>query len=472
MFSTSYWRNTFFSLPKYLPSIVGLSTFIGLLVETCEKLIPLGESRNEAEKLRDQAQDLLDSTARKLKALEAKIAEDKQRIIDLDCSMNTTTGYPRFNRAISDFERRLSESKATPIDQLRSFLQMRFDDDKQTTTQFTTEKSWDELVSKREWVCKQECENDKDGKETCKEVCEWETHYEYETHYYDEITTIKNNFKNILTGPTRDLYALNCGYYARGFKTFSPESYITYESPHIKSGDKERGTTYVNFFRNYGSRFKVSFSLDGKITDSVITVFREFIKIDAATIVISKFHQILSSAYTAFNLTGANYPALQESFREEIPKLINQTVIVKAILQENAADLAVKQAAYDDADNAFWGGLRLWLPMLFLIPPAAALLTYGIISLGNSLTERCRRKVHIIDLDGIDDELIDEPEQEDEPDLESGVPNEQTESQAKTPPSLPSHYSTLFNVNNDNKVTELEISYVPLKGSPPGSPPI
>ncbi len=192
---------------------------------------------------------------------------------------------------------------------------------------------------------------------------------------------IIDKYKNIIDGTPLQLTPLDCGYYARRFGTLSPTTYVTYESPHINTGDRSTGTTYVNYYKEYGSRITASYELDGSIVNTDITVVRNAIQNDAAADLANKLYQFLGTAIAAFNMAGANYSQLQDSIRNSIPALLNSAASVNETLQQEGQVLAGKEAIFEEADSEFHHGLSLWLPMFFLIPGGLALLTYCLMTL-------------------------------------------------------------------------------------------
>jgi hypothetical protein len=197
---------------------------------------------------------------------------------------------------------------------------------------------------------------------------------------YNEITTIVNKYKNIIQGSSFHLPSLDCGYYSRQFKTLAPVTYETYESPHIDTGDRRAGSTYVNFYREYGSSVTAVYKLDDTTINFPAIISRPADQGVAAADLATRLYQFLATAIAAFNMAGANYPVLQDTIRKQIPGLLNQAAAINNTLVQKAEVLAGKQVVFDDADHEFKGGLSLWLPMFFLIPGGLALLAYIIAS--------------------------------------------------------------------------------------------
>lgn len=382
MLSSSNWRNsrnTLFAHPKRIASALGLTSAFILLFPTCQELIPLGITERNAKRERDDAKDKCDQTSKKLQGIKTKISEDKQRILDLDCAM---ARYPGFNQGVIAFQKQINDTVTAPLNLLKSFWQIQFNPDQTTTDQFVTHRSWEKYEYDNFYSCfHSHCPKDDDGKE--KSCCfAWD--YHWVTRYYDEVTTIENKYKNIITGSPFQLPPLECGYYSRQFKTFPPFSYVTYESPHQESGTRESGKKYIDFIKEFASRVKVSFLLDGSIKDSTINVLRNVDLSKAAESLSENLYQFLAYGIAAFKMTGVNYPALQEGFRNEIPKLLAEAAIVNATLQQQALVLAEKQVIFDVADAEFQQGLRFWLPLLFLGSSGVGLLTYILISIGKN----------------------------------------------------------------------------------------
>lgn len=457
MLRSSGWRNTFFAHPQRIGTAACVTSAFIFLIPTCIELTPLGRIFRSARGQRDDAQAAVDSTIRRLKGIESKISEDKQRIADLDCAM---TGYLGFNQRASDFLSQISGSLASPIDLLKSSWQLQFNSDENKPEQFKTHKSWDEWELDYYYSCwHSHCPKDSNGKE---ESCCWAWDHHYVTHYYDQITRIENRFKNIITGSPMHIPSLDCGFYSRQFKTFSPENYVTYESPHIDSGRRTSGTTYVDFFREYGSRVKVSFLLDGATTDLMVNVVRNVAMGEAAVTLAENLQQFLSFAIAAFNMAGANYPALQDGFRQEIPKLLTEAASVNETLQQQLLVLAEKQASLDGSDDEYQHGLNLWLPLLFLLPPAIGLLVFTLISLGKNFFDNEDFQAAVVRLDNLENpldiELAEPQHKKEEPQLGSSAPD----------PEAPPTYRAELGVKVDDEVA---INIEPSAPPPPSYSP-
>lgn len=297
-------RNTIFAHPKRTSAILGVSSVFLMLIPTCLKLIPLVDSRKKAENELDDANNNFATTLQKLNTIHAHIAEDQQRILDLDCAMQ---GYSQFNEVINNFQERINNSTATPIDLLKSFWQIQFSPDKTTRETIVTPKDWEEWKYKYEYYYScftHDCGKDSDG-ETISCCWDWDWHWVKVKYSYVETTVITNIFKNIITGSPLKPFFLDCGYYSRQFQTFSPENFESFKSPPIASGDDREssdgksGATMVTYNREFASRIKLSYLLDEVRTDSIINVLNNVELAAAAFALSEKLEQFLSYAIAA-----------------------------------------------------------------------------------------------------------------------------------------------------------------------------
>lgn len=199
-------------------------------------------------------------------------------------------------------------------------------------------------------------------------------------HEYNQITRIENQYRNIVIGDGISIDSLDCGFYSREFETMVPENYITRQSPSIPSGNRESGTTYVDYTRYYGSRVPQYFRLDDQRTTTMAIVPQEAAKAVAADELAAQLYQFLAASLATFSITGFNYPAVQQGINNSIPTLLVAFHLANQTLQETALVLAQKQQAFENADDDFKAGLSLWLPLFFLIPGGLALLAYMVIS--------------------------------------------------------------------------------------------
>jgi len=132
--------------------------------------------------------------------------------------------------------------------------------------------------------------------------------------------------------------------------------------------------------RHLGSSVTALRELDGEVVNAQFDVAREAFPPVAAEGLHQALSQFLIASLAMFNVTGSQYPALQQHFRENLPALESQASEVNATLQEKALVLAEKQALAADADELFREGLSLWLPLFFLLPPFLALLVYWVLT--------------------------------------------------------------------------------------------
>ncbi|MDR3490912.1 MAG: hypothetical protein P4M12_02575 [Gammaproteobacteria bacterium] len=378
-------RSSLFAHPKTTSAVVWATSMFIFLVPTCIELTPLGNKKRNAKGERDDAQDAYDETLQKFNSANEKIREARQRVLDLDCAK---TGYPRFNLDVAAFQQSVN-STLLPLDQLRLHWKMQFDADKTENEQYVAGKSWDE--SNYEYDYYFSCIWHSCGKNT--QCCfDWGWRWVTDTYYYNQITNIVNKYQGIIQGAPLRLTPLDCGYYSRQFHTLSPVTYVSYESPHIESGDRRAGTTYVNFYREYASKVTASYELDDTKLDFEANVLRTADQSLAATDLAEKLYQFLGTAIAAFNMAGANYALLQDNIRKQIPVLLDNAAAINTTLQQEALVLADKENEYSHIDDNFKDGLSLWLPMFFIIPGGLALLTYLLLTLckdkGNVIVER------------------------------------------------------------------------------------
>lgn len=381
----------FFAHPKQASAnvggVFGLATLIGLLIPTCIKLTPLGNTKRDAKGGRDDAAYKYDSTLQQYNKAQADIVEAEQRVIDLDCAI---PGYQQFNNRAIAFQQSLNDPQPSALARLNSW-QIYFAPDSTNTDQSSITKTYyqDEWEYEYYYSCiSHYCGIDTQGN-TINCCYDWGSHWVTYAYDYIETTTITNLRKNIIQGTPLSLSPLNCGYYSRTFETFAPETYQTYESSRVNSGDRSTGHTAVSFRREYGSRTSARYRLDDDTVNKPLIVLRETTQTDAATDLAQNLYKFLTVAIAAFNATGIDYPALQQRIRNSIPLLTDKASAIYTQLQDDAVVLAGKEEIYSQADDEFHDGLKLWLPMFFLIPMGAtlvaALLTYFI-------TTQCRNR--------------------------------------------------------------------------------
>lgn len=84
---------------KFSFTIGGLS-FLGFLITTCVKLVPLAQKKSDALKEKEEAESKKNAAVSNTNAEAAKLAEARQRVIDLDCAIS---GYESFNGRVTNF---------------------------------------------------------------------------------------------------------------------------------------------------------------------------------------------------------------------------------------------------------------------------------------------------------------------------------------------------------------------------------
>jgi hypothetical protein len=359
-------RSSLFAHPKRSAVFIWSTSTIALIITTCVELIPLARNIPDAEGRRDDAQNAFDETLKEFNGINANIDEAEQRVIDLDCAMR---GYKDFNQRVVAFQYRISNSSTTPIEGLQLFWKItRFVPDTKDTDQSVVGKKWIDHI----YLCpsKPKC--------TTYDCCprsKWE--WVDTPHYYNEITTIKNTYEGIVEGNSFSLdNPLECNYYSRRFGAFAPLTYVTYESPHIPGGDRNAGTTYVNFNRNWGSLIPATYTLDENVVNFDALVLSRVDQNDQAADLWAKLNNFLAIAITAFNMVGDNYPALQISIRNQIPMLLDKAAAVNATLQEKGLVLSSEKVLFTEADSAYKNGELFWMLLLFFGPLVLGTLTY------------------------------------------------------------------------------------------------
>lgn len=355
-------RSSFFFNPVKSGAVVWATSSLALLIPACIKLVPLGNAKNDAKDARDAAQDAVDSTQDALTQTEEQIALAKQRKIDIGCAIKS---YQSFNDRISSFWAGISSSTLSPSSILDAFWNLSMIPDQVTQNTQSVTKSYE--VTTDVLVPVTTC--DKNG---CTTTYIWES--ETNTYDYTETTTITFNDKNILLGAGITAVApLDCGYYSRYFQTLDPAFVTLSTTDPQQTGSKESGTVYIAYTENRGSELPVHFYLDGLMTNNTIVSPTSASQSDAVLSVASGLFSFLTTAVGVFNATGANYPQIQINIQNNITSLIEQAASLNQTLQSQQTVLDQAQAVYKVADDNFKDGLSLWLPLLFLVPPALAI---------------------------------------------------------------------------------------------------
>lgn len=158
----------------------------------------------------------------------------------------------------------------------------------------------------------------------------------------------------------------------------------------------------MDITREYGARIPTNYQLDDTHTNDKIIVLRDRSQTQAANDLAIKLYQFLVASIALFNSTGANYLAVQQGIRNNIPSLLNAVAQATKVADETGIVLAQKQAVFDHADAQFKQGLSLWLPLLFLLPGGAALLIYVVM-------KHCKPTCRPISTSGISPDAVLEP---------------------------------------------------------------
>ncbi len=371
-FFSSTKESSFFTDPKkVVVSTWAAGTFI-LLIPTCLKLATLSNQKHNSKSDLNEATGNYNAALKDFGSANDNLDEAKQRVIDLDCAIND---YRGFNNRMSNFQQRINGSSTlSATDRLSLIWDVNFTADTRTYQQQSQEKSWSELAYRYEYYYGRhgsKCGN--------KSFCyAWDWHYVRETHYYTQITRIENLYKNIVEGDGVRVEPLDCGYYSRVFQTLPAENYVIHQDLGITSGNRESGIIYTDVTRHWGSRVPMQFRLDDTQTTTMAITPIDATKTQAANALTTQLYQFLAASIAAFNITGINYPKIQQQINSSIPHLIDVVHQANKTVQENALVLAEKQQTFENADDDFKAGLSLWLPLFFLIPGGLALLAYAI----------------------------------------------------------------------------------------------
>lgn len=392
-FFSSTKESSFFTDPKKIVlSTWAAGTFI-LLIPTCLKLAALANQKHNGKSDLDEATDNYNDAFKNFGAANDNLDEAKQRVIDLDCAIHD---YQGFNDRMSNFQQRINGSSAfSTTDKLSLIWDVNFMADTRTYQQQFQEKSWSELAYRYEYYYGRhgsKCGN--------KSFCyAWDWRSVRETHYYNQITRIENLYENIVEGDGVGVESLDCGYYSRVFQTLPAENYVTHQDSGITSGNRESGIVYTDVTRHWGSRVPMQFRLDDTQTTTMAFIALGATKTQAANALVTQLYQFFAASIAAFNITGIEYPKMQQQINSSIPHLIDVVHQANETVLENALVLAQKQQTFDSADDDFKAGLSLWLPLFFLIPGGLALLAYAIMYYCKPAKEQpCANDVELNDI--------------------------------------------------------------------------
>lgn len=368
------YRNSFFSHPGRVSTIVGATSFFSLLIPTCIELSPLGKKERKTGQKLKQSQAAYDGVAQELSEIMGQVEKTNQSIYDLDCAM---AGYPKYNAQLTAFQKEATSSPLLSFNKLKEFWNLQFDNDHSQLVTTQAIKEYDTLEP--DVKCLVVCSSC--GKHTCCH-CNWIPTLKTVTHHYTEIDNVNYEYKNIISGSGSLIASLDCGYFSRAFRVFSPETYMTLEGPHSQTGKKEDGAVTVSFTRQQGSRVSLNYELDGKTVTNQIVVPRESSQANAANSLLLSLSQFSAAAIAAFNLTGANYNTLQNSLKQHFPLLLEQASNVNASLQQKSLELAEDQVLFQSANGDYKKGLSIWMPVFWLVPGTLSILTYVLVSQG------------------------------------------------------------------------------------------
>jgi hypothetical protein len=366
----AHCKTQLFAHPNRGAAGVLTTASLALVLPTSFELIPLGNRKRHAKDKLNMAKSNRDVAYRDYIAAMSSWREAEQRIVDLDCAMS---GYPQFNQQITAFQSAIDSSALGPMEQLKAFWQVYFTPDKSTTEQSVQAKTWydTEYVYDYYYSCSDHtCSDDK------KCCTDWGYHYVTTTAYFNEVTTISAHYAGIIEGSAIHLPPMDCGYYSRQFKTSAPQTFLKNESPHTLSGDRRAGAVYINFSRDFRSKMTADYVLDSATLQFESEVVATTYQNDAAKILNVQLLQFLATAIAAFNLTGANYGALQTSIRASLPGLASTASALNDTLNGCEEILKLRTAEFNEVDQEFKHSLSIWLPILFLVPGALALFSY------------------------------------------------------------------------------------------------
>ncbi len=373
-------RSALLANPELSAAAVWATTFVGYLFPSFIKLLPLGADYRDRKSDKESAQGIVDGDSVKVKTDKEKLREAKQRILDSRCARNQTSGYLVFNQRAEVFFIRFNESLPMPVETLENLLKMRFAPDTMKTDVSTQNLYYTETVNRYgyHWDCHyitNPCGKDMKGSEIhCCGHIGW---YEDKVrHDYIETTTIKNYYKNILTGEF-EFEPLDCGYYSRRFGIAKPNTVLTHEIGPNYQGKKEDGKTFIDYSRDWGSSTTMTYVIDDQVVKQGISVLREEDQNQATTDYVTRVFRFFASFYTALQAAKAtNYSLVEERINQTVPGLINNLAAANETLIEHGVVLAGAQAKLDASESAYDAGLLLWLLQLFLVPAGAAGLVY------------------------------------------------------------------------------------------------
>lgn len=361
-------RDAFFSNPDRSAAFVGGATFFALLVPTIIKLKPLGSQFRAARHDVSEAIGAFSSSFDDRNQTAAAVSRVEQEISDLTCVISQ---QPQFDSQLEAYRQRINGLKLPPMEKLGQGFGLTIQDPKTVTEtdvslgRYTT-KDW-------EYGSYRSCSGCGGERPRC--CTRYGRRLVTNTHKYRIDTTIHNHQQNILAGDNQIASSLPCGSYSRAFQIHAPEHRLIAESQHQETGSRSVGIK-VEFSRDWGSQVDAHYELDGEVVETTIAVPREADINQTAALVHDKLYQFLLMAIAAFNATGTKYPALLNMAEKSFPALkeaavqANQTAMTK---QQTLINQLVQAAEKDDE---FTEETSLWLPLLFLVPVVAALVTY------------------------------------------------------------------------------------------------
>lgn len=145
---SSIKEDSFFRNPKKVALAAWATGTFSLLIPTCLKLAPLGNSKHDSKDELNEATSDYNQAFKELDTANASLIEARQRVIDLDCAMDY---YKDFNNRMRHFQLLANDSlDLPPTDRLRLIWDVNFVPDTYTYEEFVERKSWSESELKYE----------------------------------------------------------------------------------------------------------------------------------------------------------------------------------------------------------------------------------------------------------------------------------------------------------------------------------
>jgi hypothetical protein len=164
------------------------------------------------------------------------------------------------------------------------------------------------------------------------------------------------------------------------FETLAARTYVVWKTAPVYSGSKESGRTYVDYTQYLGSQAPVHYQLDAASSTAFYIVARDVSQVDAAFDLTVKLLVFLNSAIDLFSSTGGHYSVLKQQTNATISGLQENIAAFTSQMNLTGMELQQKQNAVSSLEQDFHKELSIWLPLLFLVPPALMLIVYYVMS--------------------------------------------------------------------------------------------